>query len=332
MITSTDLESRILDFMLSEGLGVDHEPIKLVVLPTMNSASLAGLPTMTHRIPILSNLGEAGSATEGTEYTTLTSFGYDDPVDIPITEMGIVLMELTRQAIQRFYPAFAGDPLDIAKSGDLPAIVSMLQGPYNKAVRMIIRKLEKTAAALFASATNSVGAVGDTLSPANMILALYKMKLATYNHEDWRYILDPKGVMDLQNAMTAADYNASSWFQQADASFLNQRRDLANNGYKGSFLGVPLFETTPDVLADVTVSSVVGKVQGLVAVGIGDAAVDGAQVGWAEWVEGQQLNVNAQPLKLGKRGVEFSTVQEGGMAVLDTGRHFVKIISKKALS
>lgn len=315
--TTTVLDISILTEALST-VAIPSHQAKSVVSQFSNKDSIAGLNTRTRQYFPNSDLGAATTATEGTDFSTVTSLALGTAVTLTPTEAAVALAQITRRAVERsVITSASGDAFDAAfRSGNLSAAVSILMPHAERLAGMVIEKMEDDHANLLSGFSNTVGSTGVDLTVANMITAQYTLKTLEPMHEDWVYVLTPNQVNELRLEIgaTSGGLGGAVWFNQGDLSFFNIKPDAARNGYVGTFMNVPVYEyahslrTTANGGADVAGA--------LMCVGRGSPASPGYQPGAIAFCEGNPIRFDMDR-DASARDAELMCVWEYAVAELD---------------
>lgn len=248
LTTTTTRASVMLSEILSE---VALEPLtpKLVFLPLINQDTMDGESALTKKYPKKSDLGPATAATEGTDFTTVTTLGYDTAISATPVEAAVARADVTTRALRRKVPGISNAAIfDRILNCDFRGILGLMQDEARSLGRMVQEKMEKDACALLDDASTSVGSTGVDLTVANLLLSIALLDANECEHDDRIFVMAPIQTSDLRTALLSLSSASSSvWANQADAGVVNVSRDLSNNGLQGSFLGIPWYQTSPSV-------------------------------------------------------------------------------------
>jgi len=297
--TTTTWTSAILSEALSERAIPANLP-KQVVLNLVNQDSIAGQPTKTKQYPILTDLGAASSLTEGTDIGSSTTLGYGTAVTVTPSEVG-EMAEITNQAIQRKFPGLGADAVQaLMQSQDVGPIVNALGEQAQRLAAMCLESAEKSCVDLTAGFSNTVGSTGVDLAVSDLIEAIYTYKTLETPGEDAVFTLAPNQIREMQLELNATGAASSAiWNQQATASAANANFGTMN-GFRGEFLGVPVYEFSHSLRPSVNAGA--DTAGALMARGVGSP--DSGQVGAIVFCEGAPLyfaveqNVAGRSIKL----------------------------------
>ncbi len=299
--TTTTWTSQI----LSEAIASRAVPANLpksVVLGLVNQDSIDGMPTKTKQYSVLTDLGAASAATEGTDIAATQTMTMGTAVTASPTEAAAVVAEVTNQAIRRRIPGIGSNAVQsLLQSAQPGPIVDALEDQASRLAAMCLETAEKACVDLVAGFSNTVGTSGSDVTVSNLIEAIYTAKTLETPHEDLVFCLAPNQVREIQLEL-ASTSNASSsiWFQQADASMSNANLG-GENGFRGSFLGVPVFEFAHSLRPSVNAGADTAGALML----RGRGSFDSGQVGALAFVEGAPLyfsadfNLEGRSIKLG---------------------------------
>ena len=298
---------------------------KLVYWNLCNQDSIDGAASLSKEYPVESDIGPAGTATEGTDLSSTTELAMGSAVTVTPTEAAAIRSDITTRDMRRESPgASASDVFSRIMSGDLEGLLGVLEAKAMVQMKAMQEKAEKDCVALLDDFADSVGSTGTDLSIANLLSAIYKLEENEPLHEDFAFVLHAEQVRTMRELLLAQGSGSASaglWVQQADASAVNFNSDSARNGLKGSFLGIPVYQTSPSV--DPGPNAGADVAGALVAVGRG--APDSGQIGATVFVEGHSptflIDVDASA-----RTVELIGLWEYGVAEL-VDKHGVSIIT-----
>lgn len=127
----------------------------------------------------------------------------------------------------------------ISKKAGLFSRLNMLELTRNAAIA-VAQKMEVDGLALSAGFSNSVGSTGVTLTVDDLLAAGYTLNLSNSSRQRM-FILHPTQVYNVQSEIltTVADAFSHPAF---DISILSA--DVPLGGYVGSFMGVPIYQST----------------------------------------------------------------------------------------
>jgi hypothetical protein len=284
--TSTTFATNILNEILAQRVIAAPKP-KNILINHVNVDSIYGGHSLSKEYPVYSDLGAAATATEGTDFSTITTLSYASTITVTPTEAAVALAQVTDRGVRRE----AGGPGDVAAafaSHDQAAMLRILEPHAMRMGNMVFEKLETDLQALLDDFSDTAGSTGNDLTVANMLTAIYKIKENETEHDDYAFFLHPQQVADLRTALIGASgLTGVVWTSQADASLVNSRRDLDMSGFAGSFLGIPVFELSPS--PNPLPNSGADVAGALMCRGVG--APDVGQVGAIVMLEGKPLEV-----------------------------------------
>lgn len=315
---TTTLTASILNEALSAVAIPAHLPKMVVVSQFSNKDSIAGLQTLSREYFPYSDLGAATTATEGSDFSTVTDMALGTSVTLTPTEAAVAMLQITRRAAERsVLTGASGDAFDAAfRSGNLNAAVSILAPHAMRLAEMCYEKAEDDHANLLGGFSNTVGSTGVDITVANAVAAQYTLKTLEPVHEDWAYVLTPNQINELilEIGVTSGGLGGSVWSGPADSGFFNMRPDAAKNGFRGTFMGIPVYEyshslrTTANGGADVCGA--------LICVGRGSPAVAGYQPGAMVFCEGNAMRFDIDRDASARNG-ELIAIWEYAVAELD---------------
>lgn len=256
--TSTTYSDASLAYALGSRV-LEAQLPKVVVSALINQVDIAGLGTDTIRFNSNTDLGVAGAGTEGTEFTTNEAFALETPVDVVVAEAAAIQRGLiTNFALETRFPGM-GDVWRALQEAPLDQKLSICGYEADRASFPCIEKREDDVCNLLDGFSNSVGTSGVDITVTNMIAAQFTLKTLEPTHEDWVYVLTPNQIQELQLeiGVTGGGLGGSVWTNAGDLSFFNFRPDMPRNGYRGSFMGIPVYEyahslrTTANAGADI---------------------------------------------------------------------------------
>ncbi len=274
--TSTSYADNALAYALGERVLSASLP-KIVVTGLCNEIDMSGEASDTARVNRNTDLGVAGSGTEGTEYTTNEEFALATPIDFVVAEAAAIQRGLvTNFALETRFPGQA-DVWRALQDAGIDQKLQILGVEADRASFPCVEKREDDLCNLLATFTGTVGTTTVDLTIANMIAAQYTLKTQEPDHEDWAYVLTPNQMLEITLEMgdTGGGKGGSIWSNVGDASFFNFRPDMSRNGLRGAFMGIPVYEYAHSLRTTVGGDDVAGA---LICRGIGDPR-KGGQVG-----------------------------------------------------
>lgn len=248
-LTTTGTRSSVMLSAILNDVALEPLTPKLVFWNLINHDDMDGEPALTKSYPKKTDVGPAGPATEGVDFTNSTALGYDAAINLTPVESAVMRVDITTRAMRRKFPgetsvALAGRMLD----GDFRGLLGMLEEEARTITKSLQEKAERDCTAQLQNASTTVGSTGVDLSVANLLLAIADLEGNEPEHEDFVFCMAAQQTADLRTALlSTSSASSATWFAQADASFLNFHPDAPRNGLKGSFLGIPWYQTSPSV-------------------------------------------------------------------------------------
>lgn len=310
--TTTVWTSQILTEALRPLAFAAHTP-KSVIVGHVNSDSLDGLPTLKKQYAVDADIGAAGTASEGSDISSSTTLSKGTAVTLTPTENAAIRVDITERALRRKMPGLPSGAVDrLIASGDVVSFASMIGSEAGRMVAAGDEKLEDDLANLLGSASNTVGTSGTDIAFSDCISAIYTLKTLEPMHEDLVFIFTPNQVRELQTSVlgTAADVLT----QQGDLSFFNFRPDMSRNGFRGTLLGIPVYEYSHSLRT--TANSAADVVGALMCRGVGAPDTPGGQLGALGVVEGAPPRWSME-YDASLRTVELFYIHEYAVGILD---------------
>jgi hypothetical protein len=241
--TSTTYSDNSLAYALGERVLSANLP-KIVVTGLCNEIDMSGEGSDTARINSHTDLGAASAGTEGTEFTTNEELALATAVDFVVAEAAAIQRAvITNFGLETKYPGVA-DVWRALQEGSIDQKLQILAEEADRMGFACVEKREDDLASLLDGFSNTVGSTGVDLTVTNMIAAQYTLKTLEPLHEDWVFVLTPNQIQELQLeiGVTGGGLGGSVWTGPADASFFNFRPDMPRNGFRGSFMNIPVYE------------------------------------------------------------------------------------------
>jgi hypothetical protein len=321
---SSSFDEQILAYALGERVLSANLP-KIVVLGLVNEMEIAGSGSDTARINQWVDLGASGAGTEGTEFTTNEVVDLDTAIDLQVAEAAAIQRAVfTNFALETMYPVQFANVTDLMQNGSVQQKMQVLGPRLDPMLAAVVEKREDDVASLLDGFSNTVGTTGIDLTAEVALSAQYTLKTLEPLHEDWVYVLTPNQVHELQIAVgfSGGGLGGAVWSSQADASFFNFRPDMPRNGFRGSFLGIPIYEYAHSLRELMNANADVGGA--LMCRGVGDPR-NGGQLGAIGLAQNGFIKVNIQH-SAGYRGViVVLSSDHKALEVRDT--HGVTIVS-----
>lgn len=299
---------------------------KVVAWNHINQDSIEGAASLSKEYPVQADLGAAAAATEGTDFSTVTTLSYASAVTVTPTEAAVARADITTRAMRRKFPGMSTDQVFGAiMGGDYSMIVDLLEEEASRLAGMLYEKAETDVIALLDDFTDVAGTSGTDIDVSVFLTALYKLEENEPDHENFVALLDIEQIRTLRADLTSNGANADGmvWNTQADASVVNFLADGARNGYKGSLLGVPMFQLAPSLR--LTANGAADVVGALVCRGDGVPGQPGSLNGAAVFLEGHPIRYLVD-VDASKRMIELIGIWEYGVAELRDA-HGVSIIT-----
>lgn len=242
--TSSSWSDASLAYSLTERVLSANLP-KLVVLGLVNELDITGEGTDTARINQWADLGAAGAGTEGTAYTTNEAIALDTAIDLTVAEAAAIQRAvITNFALETSLGVSSSNLAEALQNASLAQRIAIVGPRADPMMAAVLEKREDDVSSLLDGFSNTVGSTGVDLTLTNMIAAQYTLKTLEPIHEDFVYVLTPNQVHEitLELGDTGGGKGGSVWVNQGDLSFFNFRPDMPKNGFRGSFMGIPVYE------------------------------------------------------------------------------------------
>jgi hypothetical protein len=244
---SSTYATQSLSYALAERVLGAANP-KIVVAGLANDDDIGGLPTKVRQYPVFAKLSAASSGSEGTEITTNTTLSMASAITATPSEGALIRSEISDRAVEIRFPGVANVEV-LMQVGSLDQQLAALGPEADRLSFACLEKMETDLAARQSSFTDSAGTSGQDCTVADLLMAKYLLKAGNPLHEDWAYILAPNQLheISLEIGVSGGGLGGGVWFQQGDASFFNHSPDASRNGYRGTFMGVPVYEQAQDL-------------------------------------------------------------------------------------
>jgi hypothetical protein len=270
--TSSTVSTRALSYVL----GAEALPANiadLVAIQLCNDDDINGQPSMVKQYAVESDLGAASAGTEGTAIATNTALSYGSAITGTVVEGALVMSTITDRSVEVQFPG-GMDIHDLMQRGSFDQQLAALQPSVNRLGGMCFEKMESDVVALLTGLSTSVGTTGVDFTVDDAFTALFTYDTLEAVNRNNAWLLTSVQMNDLRRdlAVAGGGLGGAVWFQQADASIL-ANGTLPKNGYKGTFMGRPVYQYSHSlrVLSD-TSANVNG---GLIAIGSGAPDVGG---------------------------------------------------------
>lgn len=272
--------------LLSEALGpMALEPLrgKRVMPSLVNFKSIAGLATKTRKISKHAAIADAVEGTEGSAAPAPSSLSMSSVSITPTTKVASV--EVTTDALELYAPGMTRAAVIAAITGNAPESVPLVRHVMSQILEAHMGAAETELFALFSGASESVGTANPALSFDLLLQALAALLDNNPSSERLAFVIEENGMKDLR-ALAAGGTGAalSSIFTgngSGDVSFFNHIPDVARQGGRNSFCGVPIVSGDKSKMVTATND----RVGALIVVGSGAVDEPGSVRGFAELVE-----------------------------------------------
>lgn len=216
---------------------------KVVLYGLINHDTIDGEPSDKKEYSEQSYLEPAGPALEGVDFTDVTSLDYEANIDMVPTEAAVARADITTKAIRRKLPGESNSALfDRIMAGDYHGLLGMLEDEATRLMKTMWERVERDIAAQLDDFTDSVGDGSDPLSTANTIQALYEYEANDPEHEDCIWVWDPQQLRNIRaELLDTSGATAASWFREADQGMINALPDTERSGFRGTYLGYPVY-------------------------------------------------------------------------------------------
>jgi hypothetical protein len=318
--TTTVLTGSIASEILSQHL-LALTPKQPIVAAAFNSVSIDGAGSLTYKLPTQTILDAASAVSEGSDASTISDYAI--PAGVSVTPTAVYSrVDLTDRAIRRGLGGRSASMVfDAMQNGDLAGFMSLLAAPVAAVGERLWAKLEFDCAASLANASGSVGTSGGDLTIANMLSAIYALEANSPSHGDFAFYLTPIQISDLRTALLAGSGAALSTVLNSQATMSMVNGAVQMNGFKGDFLGFPVFQI--DALSKATANAGADDVGALVARGSGDPVT--GQRGPSVIVEGHAPRILVD-VDMSNRNVEIIGLYEYAIGE-HTDKHYIKIVT-----
>lgn len=288
--TSTTVSSHIMTEILSE-LALEPLTSKIVLLPKLNMASIAGVASKTRKIPKRSRLSAAIDDTEGTAFATPATMSMGTAISLtPTTKVQGVNM--TMDALTLTMPGMTREAAIAAVVAGAPEAVPFLRTAAALVREAHMRRAETDALLGFAGLSETAGTTNTALTFATILSSLFNVLDNNPENEEFVIVIEEKGVNDLRTLLQAGSTSslANVWANpNSDISLFQHFPDASRSGLRGSVLDIPVFAADKAIMT--TANAGVDRIGALFAIGRGATATPGSLRGYAEFCEGYQLSM-----------------------------------------
>jgi hypothetical protein len=264
--TSSTYASQFLANLVGEIVMGANRP-KLVVSGLVNEDDINGQQANVIKYPLYADLTKASAGTEGTEITANTALSMGTAVSVTVIENALIRSLVTDRAVELAYGMASVEQL--MQEGSLAQKTAIFGPELERLGFACLETGETDLTALLASATGSVGTTTTPLTVTNLLTAQHTLKVQEPVNENWAYVLTPKQMHQakLEVGVTGGGLGGAVWSGAADASFFNHNPDMPRNGFRGSFMGIPIYEQSTSTVA--TANGAADGVGALMCVGSG---------------------------------------------------------------
>lgn len=287
--TSTTVATNKLSYMLPSRV-MPANAASIVAIQLFNDVDIAGQPTSTLQLPVLSDLAAAAAGTEGTAISTNTELGYGSAIQGTPVEGALIMSTITDRSIEVAFPGIGGAE-GLLMRGSFEQQMAAVMPQITRMAGACLEKKETDGLALVTGLSNSVGTSGVDLTLDDIFAAIYTYDTLEGVNGDNVWLLAPNQVDELRRAIALAGggMGGSVW-TNLDSSFISAR-NLPTNGLAGGLMGRPVYQYAHSlrVLSD-TAANVNGA---LIARGVGHPT-EGGQIGAFGFVRNGGLKVRLQ--------------------------------------
>lgn len=288
--TSVTVASHIMTEILSE-LALEPLTSKIVLLPKLNQASIAGLPSKVRKIPKRSRITAAVDDTEGVAFSSPQTMSYATAISLtPTTKVQGV--NITMDAILLAMPGFNREQAIAAIENGSPEAIPFLKSAAAGVREAHLRRAETDALLGFAGLSETAGTTNTALTFATVLSSLFNVLDNNPENEEFVIVIEEKGVNDLRTLLAAGSTAslAAMWANpNSDISLFQHIPDASRSGLRGSVLDIPVFAADKTIMT--TANAAVDRVGALFAMGRGATATPGSLRGYAEFCEGYMLSL-----------------------------------------
>ena len=209
---------------------------------------LIGKPASAKSYPRLADDGAAGTATEGTEVTTVTTASMGTQLVLTPTEAAAIRFDLTDQTARKRAPGLA-TVHEAIDSLDIPRLLEIFGEEVMRQRKACMEKLEVDLWALTDDHSTSVGTSGQDVTLAvvrSAILAMTNKEIGRFI--DWALALAPVHVDDLvaEIAITGGGKGGAVWSTDIQ-SIVAARPGMSTDGLLAAVFGIPVIQGSTSV-------------------------------------------------------------------------------------
>lgn len=193
-----------------------------------------------------SDIGAAGSATEGNTISATTTLGMGTQLTLTPTEAAAIRSDVTDKLARKRAQRTVKEAID---SGNIAALNAIFERDIVRQRNACWEKLEVDHNALLDDFSTSVGSTGTAMTLAKSEQALLSLTNAETNREmDFVYVIPPAGISDLRNeiGITSGGVQGAVWTQDIQ-SLMTLKPELASVGLVGALWGIPVYQPDTSV-------------------------------------------------------------------------------------
>lgn len=241
--TTTQTDRILAEIIAARTLGASYPEI--VLSKHVNyDMDMVGAPATAKAYPRLSDLGAAGSATEGSDIDTVTSMAMGTQLVLTPSEAAAIRSDLTDQVARKRAPGIASvhEAID---SMNVAALFAIFGEDIMRQRKACYEALEVALMALLDDFSTVVGTSGVSFSLANARAAILGLtNKETGRQNDWGFFLAPAHVDDIVNevAIVGGGMGGGVWSTDVQ-SVTSGRAGLDPDGLVGALFGLPVFQT-----------------------------------------------------------------------------------------
>jgi len=279
--TSTSQTELILSEVMGD-LALEEARPRNVALQFCNRYSIAGLGSKNLKLNRYDDIGVAGTATEGTDYTTETEQTLSQITATP-TEAAVLMSQITEDCAEltgRFESVNA-----LMASSDIQTQMSVLRPFASNLGRAAFEKAETDVVAAFGNLSTTVGTTTVDIDLGVFEEAIYNLEIAEPQDRDYVAVLHPRQISDLRRALLVTSGGV------AGVMHTNQSADHVDNinGFKFNLLGINTYQY--DKSAELTANSGDDVVGAMFVRGTGQPELGGGGTpGTFAFVEGRAMD------------------------------------------
>ncbi len=298
--TTTTHSDLILTEVLGDAILQEARP-KNVASRLINTYSIVGSRAASKKLNRYGDTGAAGTATEGTAYTTEADSTPASAVSMSPTEAAVQMLLISDDVVEE--TTGIESAYELFTSGSREQALAVAQPFASQLGRACFQKLEADVVGLFPSLSNSVGTTTVDITLDNAEEAIYTLDIAECPHEDYVFVLHPRQVSDLRKDLATTSGGMAGSYWMGNAELANHRNDVEMNGLKGALFGIPVYMHSKTV--EQTANASADVVGALFLRGIGAPEDgDGGQPGTFAFCEGRPLKFMIQH-ELRERGSDL---------------------------